>query len=166
MKVNSIVRMSILYGEALMVTLHLWVMSGVLLPNREKMENQPAPILFGYLISDLSLPIIAARMKMKGKISFLMKVCIFLHTILYVVFLWDKNVMSFVTSWAYSSWMDRISITKDSSAFAPLAVSLDTICHSWGLISTLQDKKIAVADMAVIGAGIAVGVSFIFLSNS
>mmetsp|Transcript_17968 Transcript_17968/g.21538 ORF Transcript_17968/g.21538 Transcript_17968/m.21538 type:complete len:159 (+) Transcript_17968:106-582(+) len=142
---------SILYGESLMTVLHVWILVGLKLPPLALVAQQHILIKHSYLLSDLLLPILAS-MQNQFECPILIRTLIFVHTLLYAVFLLGTGRMNSTMEWAYSGWTERIILPVGPA----LAVILDTICHSWGMYILLQQDKLP-RKMIPLSFGIAAG---------
>mmetsp|Transcript_5384 Transcript_5384/g.7911 ORF Transcript_5384/g.7911 Transcript_5384/m.7911 type:complete len:159 (+) Transcript_5384:60-536(+) len=142
---------SVLYGESLMTVLHVWILVGLELPPLATVAQQHVLIKYSYLLSDLSLPILAS-MQNQFECPKLIRTLIFVHTLLYAVFLLDTERMNSTMEWAYSGWTERVILP----VLPALAVILDTICHSWGMHILLQQDNLP-RKMIALSLGIAAG---------
>ncbi|KAL7526049.1 hypothetical protein ACHAWF_001609 [Thalassiosira exigua] len=150
-RARSVLLILLIFGESLMVALHVWILLGILLPSADAMRAQPAASRYAYLLSDASLPIIAVvfasspssrKGRTKESLSLLISVTtviagalIAAHTALYAAFAWDETNMEGVMAWAYAPWSDRTTVLPPLPG---AAVCLDAFCHGWGLISLLM----------------------------
>ena len=130
----------LLYGESLMVVLHLWILLGILLPALDTIQSQPEASRYIYLLCDASQPILVAAFTSSGssRPSSVITICLAAHTLLYAAFAWDERNMEGVMVWAYSPWSDRVAVLP---LLPGAAVCLDAICHGWGLSSLLLQTE-------------------------
>mmetsp|Transcript_34302 Transcript_34302/g.72258 ORF Transcript_34302/g.72258 Transcript_34302/m.72258 type:complete len:205 (-) Transcript_34302:1320-1934(-) len=130
----------LLYGESLMVVLHLWILVGISLPALDKVQSQPEASKYIYLLCDASQPIIVAMVTSSwtNRPSTSVTICLAAHTFLYAAFAYDEANMEETMIWAYSPWSDRVAALP---MLPGAAVCLDAICHSWGLHSLLLNTE-------------------------
>lgn len=132
-------RLLLLYGESLMVVLHLWILLGVSLPDHDAVRSQPPAFKYFYLLSDASQPlIVAALVWPTDRPSPAILACLAVHALLYAAFAWDDAHMEGVVGWAYAPWPARV---EAPSQLPGVAACLDAVCHGWGLRSLLVRRR-------------------------
>lgn len=153
-----------LFGESVMVTLHLWIILGFLPgPTLDAMQNQPDALRYFYLLCDATLPIIAvaiwwhfhmstsflgnwssiSQWMLLSPLEMMAGFLVAAHTLLYAAFAWDETNTDGVLIWAYSPWRDRWRHRATILPILPgLAVCLDLFCHLLGLAVLLKQTKL------------------------
>mmetsp|Transcript_32510 Transcript_32510/g.59771 ORF Transcript_32510/g.59771 Transcript_32510/m.59771 type:complete len:488 (-) Transcript_32510:6-1469(-) len=152
-QINAALLLMLIYSESLMVLLHSWILVGTALPAIEQVTQQHFLATYGYLVSDMLLPILATAFSKPQHVPCLLNIFIAAHTVLYADFIFDGSRLISVMDWAYSGWRQRILLDMMPGA----AVLLDAICHLGGLVilyrwKYIPGKHVAAALGVVVGA--------------